>query len=278
METYYVDGQFVPAEKAVLPVDDLAIIRGVGVFDFLRTHGQRPYFLAEHVARLENSARQIGLELPWSAGQISRIVLATLDHNRHLEEANIRIVVTGGSSPDFITPQGKPRLIVLVTPFQPLPAEWYRHGIKIVTICCRRDLPQAKSIDYIRATMALRQAKAAGAVEAVYLDRERHILEGTTSNVFAVVKGRLVTPGRDILPGITRQAVLDIGRDLMECRIRDIALDELLGAEEAFLTGTSKGLMPVVQVDETLIGSGTPGPNTRRLMAALDRHARQHAS
>ena len=85
METYYVDGQFVPAEKAVLPVDDLAIIRGVGVFDFLRTHGQRPYFLAEHVARLENSARQIGLELPWSAGQISRIVLATLDHNRHLE-------------------------------------------------------------------------------------------------------------------------------------------------------------------------------------------------
>ena len=119
MNIYYVDGKFVPADQAVIPVDDLAIWRGIGVFDLLRTLSGRPLFLKEHVERLENSAREINLNLPWSQEQICRIVLDTLARNT-VDEANIRIIVTGGSSPDFMTPAGKPRLIVLVTIAQTL--------------------------------------------------------------------------------------------------------------------------------------------------------------
>lgn len=268
MSIYFVDGQYVPADEAVIPVDDLSIMRGLGVFDFMRTFDGKPHFLKEHVARLENSAREIGLELPWTQDDIIAIVKTTLEKNR-LPEANIRIVITGGSSPDFITPQGKPRLLVLVTPISPPPAHWYTDGVKIITVHSRRNLPEAKSIDYIRATIALREAKKADAVEAIYLDRERYVLEGTTSNIFAIINGVLTTPEHNILPGITRKTVLDISRDLMTCRVDEISLPALYKADEVFITGSGKGLVPVVQVDDHTIGDGRPGPKTKLLMDAL---------
>ena len=270
MSIYYVDGRYVPAEEAVIPVDDLSIMRGLGVFDFMRTFGGKPHFLKEHVARLENSAREIGLELPWTQAEIVEIVTTTLEKNQ-LSEANIRIVITGGSSPDFITPQGKPRLLVLVTPISPPPPEWYTDGVKIMTVKSGRNLPEAKSIDYIRATMALRQAKKIGAVEAIYLDENRNALEGTTSNIFAVIDGVLVTPGQNILPGITRKAVVAMGRNLMEVRIGNLPIDDLVKADEVFITGSGKGLVPVVQVDDHIIASGRPGPKTRLLIEAMAR-------
>ena len=268
MSIFYVDGQYVPAEKAVIPVDDLSILRGVGVFDFMRTFNGKPHHLEEHVARLENSARKIGLELPWSQEEIIAIVNTTLEKNQ-VPEANIRVVITGGSSPDFITPQNTPRLLVMVTPIIQPPPKWYTNGIKIITVHTRRNLPEAKSIDYIRATIALREAKKAGAMEAIYLDREHYVLEGTTSNIFAIINGVLITPGHSILPGITRKVVLEISRSLMDHRVEKLSLSALYSAEEVFITGSGKGLVPVVQVDDHIIGEGRPGPKTKRLMAAL---------
>lgn len=268
MSIFYVDGQYVPAEKAVIPVDDLSILRGVGVFDFMRTFNGKPHHLEEHVVRLENSARKIGLELPWSQEELIAIVNTTLEKNQ-LPEANIRIVITGGSSPDYITPQNTPRLLVMVTPITSPPSKWYTDGIKIITVHTRRNLPEAKSIDYIRATIALREAKKAGAMEAIYLDREHYVLEGTTSNIFAIINGVLITPGHSILPGITRKAVLEISRPLMDHCVEKLSLAALYSAEEVFITGSGKGLVPVVQVDDYIIGDGRPGPKTKRLMEAL---------
>ena len=268
MSIFYVDGRYVPAETAVIPVDDLSILRGIGVFDFMRTFNGKPHHLEEHVARLENSARKIGLELPWSQEELIAIVNTTLEKNK-ISDANIRIVITGGSSPDFITPQNSPRLLVLVTPIIQPPSAWYTNGIKIITVHTRRNLPEAKSIDYIRATIALREAKKAGAMEAIYLDREHHVLEGTTSNIFAIINGVLITPGHSILPGITRKIVLEISRTLMDHRVEMLSLAALYSAEEVFITGSGKGLVPVVQVDDHIIGDGRPGPKTKRLLEAL---------
>jgi branched-chain amino acid aminotransferase len=268
MSIYYVDGQYMPAEEAVIPVDDLSILRGVGVFDFMRTFDGKPHHMEEHVIRLENSARKIGLKLPWSKEDIIAIVKTTLEKNQ-LAEANIRIVITGGSSSDFITPQGNPRLLVLVTPITLPPSKWYKNGIKIITVHTRRNLPEAKSIDYIRATIALRKAEKEGAMEAIYLDRENHVLEGTTSNIFAIIDDVLITPKENILPGITRKAVLEISRSLMEHRIEKLSLESLHTAKEVFITGSGKGVVPVVKVDDYTIGNGLPGPKTKRLLNAL---------
>jgi branched-chain amino acid aminotransferase len=268
---YYIDGEFKPADEAVIPVDDLAILRGIGVFDLLRTYDGKPYFLDAHIDRLEQSARKIDLKLPWSHDEIIAIVEETLSRN-DIPEANIRIVVTGGSSTDFMTPSGSPRLLVLVSPVPKLPAQWYTEGVKIISWEVERPIPGAKSIDYISASLALKKAAAEGAIEALYIDRNGLALECTTSNIFAFVEQKLVTPGRGILSGVTRKVVLELAKDLFAIDIRDMSRAELLAADEVFITGTSKGLVPVVRVDDGVIGDGRPGRRTQQLMDAMKRH------
>jgi branched-chain amino acid aminotransferase len=249
MDIYYIDGEFVPADEAVIPVNDLAVIRGYGVFDFLRTYGGKPFFLKEHIERLEQSARQIDLDFPWSHSKLAAVVMQTLNRNNY-SEANIR-------------------LLVLVTPAQKLPEWWYENGVKIITTFAERFIPGAKSINYIPATIALKKARKQNAVEAVYIDRDGFVQEGTTSNLFAFIGDKLVTPGREILAGITRHVVLTLAEGMFDTEIRDIKKDELLKADEVFVTGTNKGLVPVVQVDDTIIGDGKPGARTRQVMETL---------
>lgn len=270
MSIYYIDGSFVPAEQAVIPVDDLAVLRGFGVFDLVRTYNGKPFFLKEHLERLHHSAAEIGLHVPWAHKALNGIVLDTLAKNNY-PESNIRIVVTGGSSPDFTTPQNKPRLLVLVSPLPKLPETWYSEGVKLITRVTDRFKPGVKSINYIPATVALEEARRKGAIEALYLDREGYVLEGTTSNIFIFKEKTLITPGRDILSGITRKVVLDVAAAHFEVQIRDISRQELLGADEVFITGTNKGVVPVVQVDDADIGGGCPGPLTLKLTAELAR-------
>ena len=276
MTIFYVDGQFVPSDQATIPINDLALLRGYGVFDFLKTYKGKPIFLKEHIERLQRSAEQIGLDLPWSRGELINIVMQTLDKN-NLRDSNIRMVVTGGASPDFITPQGKPRLLVLVTPLAEQPKWWYSEGVKIITIDSERNIPAAKSIDYIPATIALKQARLQDAIEAVYVDRAGYVLEGTTSNLFIFVDKRLITPGREILTGITRQVVLKLAEKAYETEIRDIKLNELYDAEEVFVTGSNKEIVPVIKVDETNVGNGKPGGHTRALMDAFAAYTNEKA-
>ncbi len=277
MTVYFVDGAFVDAEKAMIPVDDLAVLRGIGICDIMRTFHKKPYFVDEHIDRLMESGQKIGLALPWTRADIKQIVLDTLDKNPGLAEVNIRIVITGGSSPDFMTPTGRPRLIVMITPINKLPEEWYTQGVKVITLVQERPMAGAKVTAYLPAAMALNQARAAGAMEVIYLDRNHNALECTTSNLFAFFNNTLVTPPADgILKGITRKVILSLAKDRFEISESPLPLEKLLTADEVLITGTNKGVVPVVRIDDTPIGDGRPGPNTRTLMTALSDHSRSN--
>ena len=265
MDIYYVDGKFVPSDEAVIPVTDLAVLRGLGAFDFMRTYDGKPFCLRAHLERLEASTRKIGLRFPWALDTLVQLVMETLSRNSH-KESNIRVIVTGGSSPDFMNPQGSPRLIIMVSPLPDMPAWWYRNGIHVITRMAERSLAGAKSINYVQASLALETARQKGAQEAVYVDLQGMALEGTTSNIFVITAGKLITPGRGILPGITRQVILDLAQSHFTVEIRDVFLSEMLSADEVFICGTNKGIVPVVKVDDTLIGNGNPGPKTRMLI------------
>lgn len=277
MGVYYIDGEYVSEEEAVLPVTDMAVLRGYGVFDFMRTYGGRPFHLQDHIRRLKHSAALVELGCPWSAEEITAVVSETLRRNDY-EESGVRIVVTGGDSPDSITPVEKPRLMVLVTKLTPHPEKWYRDGVKIVTADLERYLPAAKSTNYTQAIVALRLAKKAGAIESIYLDRCRRVLEGTTTNFFAFIGGKLATPDAGILPGITRQTVLKVADGVFELEERKIAVEELRVADEIFISASTKEIVPVVEVDDIVVGDGRPGASTLKLMALFreytDRYAR----
>ncbi|MCA1792401.1 MAG: aminotransferase class IV [Desulfobacteraceae bacterium] len=239
MTVYYVDGKFVPDDQAMIPVDDLAVLRGFGICDIMRTFHGKPYFIDEHIQRLMDSAKQIGLLLPWKTDEIKAIVLETLQKNKPTAEANIRIVITGGSSPDFLTPSGNPRLIVMVTP----------------------------------------QAQKSGAVEALYINSQKQVLEGTTSNLFAFFGNTLVTPpAQGILKGITRKLILSLGAQFFQITEEPLFLNRLTAADEVFITGTNKGVVPVIQIDDAIISNGRPGKNTAKLIQALDQHTRHFSS
>jgi branched-chain amino acid aminotransferase len=276
MNVYYMNGEFCAADRAVIPVDDLALARGYGVFDFLRTYNGTPFFLNHHLERLQHSANQIGLALPWTIAELTTIVLETLRRNDH-SESNIRIVVTGGSSPDFTTPQGRPRLMVLVTPAIHLPRQWYVEGVKIITYEVERFLPTAKSLNYLAAMLALAEARKQQAVEAVYVDKSGSIQEGTTSNLFFFAADRLITPADRILSGITRQVVIDMARKIWPVETRPVQIEDLLEADEAFLSSSNKEILPVVLVDQNRIGNGMPGEHTRHLMKLFDDFTRDYA-
>jgi branched-chain amino acid aminotransferase len=270
-----VDGKFVPSNKDFIPVDDLSILRGYGICDIMRTYEGRPYFLDDHIRRLENSAEHVGLSLPWNQAQIRDIILQTLDRNPGLGDANIRVVVTGGTSDDFFTPQGNPRLIVMVTPIKPLPDSWYSKGIKTITLYQEREVPEAKVTSYLQAALALKAAKQKNAVEVIYVNSKNEALEGTTSNLFAFFQDKLVTPDQGVLKGITRKLILALGHQLFAVEERPLRLEELFRAEEVFITGTNKGVVPVIQIDDQQIGQGTPGKNTQRMILALKQHSHE---
>ncbi|MCB9099517.1 MAG: aminotransferase class IV [Anaerolineales bacterium] len=261
----YVNGQYLPVKEAFISVQDLAVLRGYGVFDFLRTYHGRPFKLREHLLRLERSAQHIELKLPQSLDAIEQVVCETLQRNT-LPEANIRVVVTGGVSADGITPPAETGLIVLVTPVKHYPAEFYDHGVKVITVETERYIPGAKTINYIPAILAMNKAKAAGAVEALYVNRHGHILEGTTTNFYLVQGNQIITPVDEILPGVTRSVLLEVAQSLFDVVERPITFADLADAEEAFISASNKEIMPVHHVDDQQIGSGTRGPKTKLIM------------
>ena len=277
MDAYYVNGKYLDETDAQLPVTDLAVLRGYGIFDFLRTYGRRPFHLEDHVHRLFRSARLIDLAMPWSSDDICRIGLETLERSTH-PEANIRIVVTGGQTPDGITPANRPSLVVIVNAVTPMPPEWYTRGAKIITDHTERYCPGAKTINYIPAILALRKAVAEGAAESIYVDRHHRMLEGTTSNLFFFSGDTLVVPSESILPGITRNVILELASRQFNVVHRDVHIDEVRLFDEVLITSSNKEVVPVVTVDHITVGDGNPGPRTRALMDAFREYTESYAA
>lgn len=273
MAIYYVDGKYVEDSQAALPLSDLAVLRGYAVFDFLRTYNGSPFHLEEHVLRLQKSASLLHLSCPWSVREITEIVNELLERNKFWE-TNLRFVITGGDSLDSITPSNKPRLLVMATELNPFPKEWYAEGVKIVSAKVTRYLPGAKSTNYIKAIMALRNARKTGAIESIYVNETGHLLEGTTSNLFAVIDGAVVTPSIDILPGITRKVVLELIEGTIPSEHRALKIEDLDYCSELFITSSNKEVVPVVMIDDRTISEG-PGPLTQKIMTLFRQYTRE---
>lgn len=261
---FYVNGNFVPASEAALPIGDLGIVRGYGVFDVLRTYNRLPFRLRDHVQRLQRSAQAIGITLPWTTEEIEETVRLTHDRNT-FTDSNIRIIVTGGSSANFMTPENRPSLIVMVTPTPVRDESHYSAGCRATTAAVVRERPEVKSLNYIGAVMAVEEARSAGAIEALYRTEDGSVTEGTRANFFILRGRRLITPKDEILDGITRKVVLELAAGHFEIAEEPIPYATLSSVDEAFITSTTKEVLPIVRIDDMTLGTGQPGPHTQTL-------------
>jgi branched-chain amino acid aminotransferase len=269
--TCYVNGEFLAGDRVTVPVRDLAFLRGYGVFDFMQSaHGQ-VFRMRDHFERLVRSAAALDLAVPVAYPEFEAIVARLVEANRR-GAFTVRMVLTGGCTPDGIR-MGAPNFFVLFEDELTYPRALYTDGARVGTLEHRREFPEAKTLNYLAAVKARNSPRFRGMLEVLYLDRGR-VLEASTSNVFAFLGDVLVTPGADILPGITRQVVLEIAKPVFPVEVRDLTWAEMARATEAFLTSTSKEVVPVTRIDDLAVGDGKVGANTRRLMALFAERVR----
>jgi branched-chain amino acid aminotransferase len=273
-----IDGAVVLPGEEKVSVYDRGFLYGDAVFEVIRVYGGRPFALGEHLERLRLSAERVAIELPCGddvlEGEIERTVAAAGGG-----ESYVRVMVTRGSGPLTLDPSSarSPLRVILVEPVAAPPRATYAEGIALASMHAHRAVDGttaagAKVTNYLSNLLALRDAKARGAAEALVVDGEGNAVEGATSNVFAVLGGVLVTPPESagILAGITRRHVLAAARASgMRAEEASLPLTALYAADEAFITSSIREVLPVVRVDERVIGAGRPGPIARRLHRAL---------
>lgn len=273
-----IDGKLLPEGEARVSVFDRGFLYGDSVFETIRTYGGVPFALDEHLARLERSAAQVFIELPVSRAELEREVLEAVRAAGNAE-TYIRVMVTRGTGPLGLDPLAAehPLRVVIAAPLSPMPAELYENGIAVTTFRTQRTAEAttaatAKVGNYLVAVLALRAARKVGAAEALIVDSAGFVVEGASSNVFVVRGGRVVTPPEDsgILPGITRRVLLDVARaEGVPVDLEPLPAAALADADEIFISSTTREILPVVRVDGRIVGSGSPGPLTRRLLLAF---------
>ena len=284
--TVSVNGRVTSEADAVVSVFDHGFLYGEGIYETMRTYRGRPFLYERHMRRLRNSARMILLNLPFSDEELavqiqSTMAAAALDS----AEAYIRVLVTRGVGELTYDPLATPipSVIIIVKPHvDPAPAS-FEHGVRAVIVDVVRNHPgtvnpMIKSNNLLNCALAAQEALRRGGFEGIMRNYRGELSECTTSNLFIVKQGAALTPPlkSGLLPGITREFLFDVGRDVgVEVREQVLRDADLFAADEAFLTGTTREVLPIVTVDEHAIGSGRPGPVTLRLLDGF-RH-RAHA-
>ena len=263
---FFFNGSFLSEHEAKLSILDLGLIRGFGVFDYLRTYKGKPFHLKEHFQRLEYSAKNIGLSLPYSFDEMEEILEKLIKQNG-AGEFSLKLIVTGGISPDQLLPSGNTSFIAFAYPLTPYPSVHFTNGIKTITTTHQRCLPDCKTTQYLPAIISLQEGRKKGALESLYLNENQEILEATTSNFFAFKQGILITPPeKGILLGITREIVLRLCQDHFPIEVRAISKKEIPHLDETFITASNKEVMPVIQIDDHLIQQGEVGPLTKKVI------------
>jgi branched-chain amino acid aminotransferase len=288
----YANGKFVLTEELALPIkeDITGTIRGFRIFTACRTlQNGRVFCLEDHIDRLFNFAKTIYMELPHDKNELKEVIQETIVKNKEEGKENrfssssfavaregkellLEIIYSGGSANlSGVAPTGKAILYIMVLPLKMPPARWYEKGIKLAVYPYQRQWPEIKFLNYVGAVIAHQTVvKKYEADDALFISphEKKIILEGTTFNFFIIKNGVIMTHPADgkILPGITRKVALELACQRgIKTKEDYFSLDDLLEVEEAFITSSTRNIVPVVRVDDIVIGSGQPGEITNKL-------------
>ncbi|WP_193214545.1 branched-chain-amino-acid transaminase [Luteolibacter marinus] len=274
----WLDGELVEESAAKISVFDHGLLYGDGVFEGIRFYNGRVFRLEEHIKRLFESARAIVLTMPWTQEEVCRYVVETVAANE-INDGYIRLVVTRGSGGLGLNPYlcKKASMFIIASTISLYPTEHYENGLSVITCATRRPapaalMPQVKSLNYLNNVMAKVEAIQAGALEAVMLNEQGYVAECTGDNIFILRDGVMYTPlvSDGALDGITRRVIFELAAKLgVKIEERSLTRYDLFVADEFFLTGTAAEVIPVVSLDCRTIGDGTPGPQTKRFIAAF---------
>ncbi|HAB99766.1 MAG TPA: amino acid aminotransferase [Parachlamydiales bacterium] len=270
---HYVNGTFVPEKEAYVSALDLSVLRGYGVFDYVQIYQGKAFHLQDHLERFKWSAEQVELTFPWDLSSLSQLVDELLAKNPPID-AGVRLLLTGGpSGQDQLLPETAPQLILLFHPYTPPPERYYTKGMRALTTNLLRIIPGVKTTNYMPAIFAMNRAKKTGFDDAIYLNGQEELLEGTISNLFFFKNGKLITSdSNSIVKGVTRAILLQLAAPYFPIEFRSLPLSEVSSCQEAFLCSSRKEVAPLVQIDDKIIGSGKPGPCSAKLLSLFQNY------
>ncbi len=254
-----VNGHIADEKKACIPVASEAFLYGYAVFETIRTYNRKIFRLNDHLARLYMSAEIMGFKPKWVYNKTYAEMGKVLEGIKW-DDAKIRVILT------------KEDLIITVEQLKEKPVSMYKNGIKLVSFHGKRNIPHAKKLADAFCFLAKQHAENCGAYEAMLVDPKTYVRECAYANIFWVENGKVYSTNKDILFGITRETVIELAGN--EVEFEGVKYKNILDADEVFITQTTSGILPVVEIDGQRIGSGRPGPVTKKLMARFDKLVR----
>ena len=260
----YINGEIMPASEGSIGIADIGFQRGYGVFDYGRTYNGKLFHFDENIERLSHSASELHLKLPVSDGKIFEIV-GQLIAGSDLKMPAVRMMLTGGYNESL----ENPNFIIIAEELLTYPDEIYEKGIRMITYEFQRELPHIKSLNYLNAIRLQPLISGRNATDVLYYSKERGVTEGPRNNFFVFSDDKLVTPGEDVLHGLTRKIVLNLAAEHFRVEERRMFVEELEKVEEAFVTSTTKGILPVTVIDDKPVGNGEVGERTKILMRSF---------
>lgn len=281
----YVNGRISGANEAVIPVYDHGFVYGEGIYETLRTYNRRPFLYERHMRRLRASAKHLHLDVPFDDATLMKWIDETMAAAGEMDEAYIRVLLTRGVGELTYDPKATPApsLVIIVKPAEEPPAKVTNEGIQISLVPILRNHPGSvnpliKSNNLLNNALAMQEAYRRGGEEGLMCNYRGELSECSQSNFFMVRGGVALTPrsAAGLLEGVTRAFLFEVGQDVgVEVREETLYPADLDTAEEAFITSTTRELSPVVRIDNRVLGSGKPGPVTRKLLEGYRKRARE---
>jgi branched-subunit amino acid aminotransferase/4-amino-4-deoxychorismate lyase len=268
--------EIVQRDEVMISIDDIGFQRGYTVYEFLRTYNGKLFLLQEHFKRLQNSLQQIGLDLLGELLNIEHTVRELVVKNG-FNESSISLYVTPGIVDSFDIANGQLHVYIIVDELIPFSNDVYQRGVHIASVSHKREIPIAKTTAYMTAVKINNEITEKDIFEILYTDNNV-VLECSTSNIFCFSNGVLVTPKQGMLAGTTRNHVIDIAKKEYDVEERVLTYEELVSADEVFITASKKEIVPVVKVDDRRIDNGLPGEHTMNLLKCFRSNIEQHLS
>ncbi len=279
----YLNGKYLPADEACVPVLDRGFIFGDGVYEVIPVYARQPFRLEPHLQRLENSLQAVRIDNPFDRADWARIIDTLIKKNEGADQSLYLQVTRGIAARDHKFPDARPTVFVMSNPLVAPPPEQTERGVEAITLeDIRWQYCNIKSIALLPNILLRQQAVEQGAAEAILL-RDGKVTEGAASNVFVVLDGSLLTPpkSRCILPGITRDLVVELAHEHgLPCEERDISEKELQQADEIWLTSSTREILPVTHLNGKPVGDGKAGPVWQKMNAIYQafKHGLQNPS
>ncbi len=279
------NGRVADAREATISVFDHGFLYGEGVYETLRTYSREPFLFDRHMRRLRKSAAMIRLSVPLADADMLSRIRQTMAKAGDPGEAYIRILLTRGIGELTYDPAAcpTPSVVIIVKPYEGPASDLVEQGARICLVSVMRNHPASvnpliKSNNLLNNALGMQEALARGCAEGLMRNYRGELAECTQSNIFIVCRGAALTPPLEagLLAGITREFLFELGPELgIPVRERVLREEDLYRADETFITSTTRELLPIVQVEDRPIGTGRPGPITRKLLEGYRRKARE---